>query len=635
MSVMDLPPPPPPRPPVGEAVSGTVIGAPPQGLVCLQGVWQPYTMVQGQMVVQFQRDAGSGCSTAGVVPSVVPPPPPMPPTPTTPKVGTSGASSSTPGGTPVPPWTPESGGPPPPAPPTATSQAASSVDAGSSEEPSKLVTKLPVLASARGGDAAVIAGDWLAQLEPAMSSLSPSAASWWRQLMDRVKGLYTTWLESAPVARLSLRQSVLSQRPLQDKHQRVEQRAAVLLLESLPEELRHEVVSVRAVTVEAMIFLVHCAYQPGGAGEKAHLLQFLTAPDVGTGLDGTLQLARKWVRRELQLVLPDPSLLCRGLDRVISTIFSGNKHPSASFRIASFKLERQLDYKASFVDAEDYAYLVVGELEAALLAQPLPAAPKLARMEEGKGNDDAGKGKAKGKGKRACWAWQDGSGCKYGQSCMFAHDALGAGRCWNCGSSSHLKPQCPYLGQGGAATMASASGGPVGASKPGWWWKRNGGGKARKEAAKEGIGARGSSVAVHLFCGKDRAAWKSRAEAAHVITVDQAEDIMADDTYAALLDLALTGKIKMIFGVHLVGRFRLFAVLQVRMEDLGLYGLAKEVNAGVGTTLASGKHGGSVKTPSWSSGCCFFGWWQRSLPKGRVTSGRVSSWSTRRTRMST
>ena len=57
-----------------------------------------------------------------------------------------------------------------------------------------------------------------------------------------------------------------------------------------------------------------------------------------------------------------------------------------------------------------------------------------------------------------------------------------------------------------------------------------------------------ASVAVHLFCGKDRATWKSRAEAAHVVTVDQAEDIMADDTYAALLDLALTGKVKMVFG---------------------------------------------------------------------------------------
>ena len=55
-----------------------------------------------------------------------------------------------------------------------------------------------------------------------------------------------------------------------------------------------------------------------------------------------------------------------GLDRVISSTFAGNKHPSAAFRIASFKLERQLDYKATLVDAEDYAYLVVGELEAAL-----------------------------------------------------------------------------------------------------------------------------------------------------------------------------------------------------------------------------------------------------------------------------
>ena len=112
--------------------------------------------------------------------------------------------------------------------------------------------------------------------------------------MDRVKGLYTTWLGSAPVSMLSLRQSVLSQRPAQERHQRVEQRAAVFFLESLPEKLRHEVVSVRAVTAEAMVFLVPCACQPGGAGEEVHLLQFLTAPEVGSGLDGTLQLARKW-----------------------------------------------------------------------------------------------------------------------------------------------------------------------------------------------------------------------------------------------------------------------------------------------------------------------------------------------------
>ena len=371
--------------------------------------------------------------------------------------------------------------------------AASTTDAGvsDSEEPSKLVTKLPWLASARGGDAAVIAGDWLAQLEPSMSSLSPSAASWWRQLMDRVKALYTTWLESAPVTRLSLRQSVLSQRPAQDRHQRVEQRAAVLLLESLPEELRHEVVSVRAVTVEAMIFLVHCAYQPGGVGEKAHLLQFLTAPDVGSGLDGTLQLARRWVRllrrgRELQLVLPDPSLLCRGLDRVISSTFAGNKHPSAAFRIASFKLERQLDYKATLVDAEDYAYLVVGELEAALLAQPPPAPPKVARMDDqANGGDAAEKGKGKTKGKKPCWGWQDGTGCRFGSSCLFMHAPLGPGRCWECGSEAHLKPQCPLLGQGG---KASSGGGAAGSGK--------GSGGATQGGSGAGQNASSSSAAA-------------------------------------------------------------------------------------------------------------------------------------------
>ena len=72
--------------------------------------------------------------------------------------------------------------------------------------------------------------------------------------------------------------------------QRVEQWAAMLLLDSLPEDLKNEVVSVRAVTVESMIFLVHCAYQSGGTAEKAYLLQFLTAPDSGTTMDAVLTL---------------------------------------------------------------------------------------------------------------------------------------------------------------------------------------------------------------------------------------------------------------------------------------------------------------------------------------------------------
>ncbi|CAE7234210.1 RE1, partial [Symbiodinium necroappetens] len=471
-----------------------------------------------------------------------------------------------------------------------------------SEEPSKLVTKLPVLASARGGDAAVVAGDRLAQLEPSMSSLSSSAAVWWRQLMDRVKGLYTTWLESAPVGRLSLRQSVLSQRWAEERQQRVEQRAAVLLLESLPEELRHEVVSVRAVTVEAMIFLVHCAFQPGGAGEKAHLLQFLTAPEVGSGLDGTLQLARKWVRllrrgRELQLVLPDPSLLCRGLDRVISSTFSGNKHPAASFRIASFKLERQLDYKVTLLDAEDYAYLVVGELEAALLAQPLPAPPKIARMEEAKYGDEAGKGKGKAKQQRWKGQRRKQEAVRKAEEETTTDGAPNATSSSTTGSQEDSTAQTEFFeavatsdlfwreGLGGlrrydfdedgvaprdrgGTLLTTRRTAPIVAMRPlrvrvvnGCPEISEGLGLELIQEAEEVKGDKvpwnrherkrwkqASAVAVHLFCGKDRAAWAARAEAVHVVLVDQAEDLMADGTYAALLDLALTGKIKMVFG---------------------------------------------------------------------------------------
>ena len=85
------------------------------------------------------------------------PPPPSPPTPRatsrTIAYGKDTTSSRTPGGTPVP--------------------AACPGEIEDTEEPSKLVSKLPARASMRGtagGDAAVMAQNWLAQLTPSMAS---------------------------------------------------------------------------------------------------------------------------------------------------------------------------------------------------------------------------------------------------------------------------------------------------------------------------------------------------------------------------------------------------------------------------------------------------------------------------------
>ena len=471
---------------------GIVMGAPASGHVLVDGVWREYYMLRGQMIVQPMRGhhGGSLHDADGGRLGPVPPPPPNPPT--TPKAASvSWNLNMTPGGTPIP--------PPPPTTPLTSSTTTSAGFGDEVEEPSKLVVKLPALPTAKGGDAAVVAGDWLAQLEPSMSSLSPTAAKWWSELMERVKGLYGLWLESAPVARLTIRQQVLSRRPPPDRHHRIEQRAAMLLLDALPEELRHEAVSARAVTSEPMVFMVHCAYQPGGAGEKAHLLQFLTGPETGNGLENTLLLARKWIRlfrrgRELQVVLPDPSLLGRGLDKLVSATFSGSRHPSASFRIASFKLERQLEYRATAADIEDYAYLILGELEAAQLSQPLSSQPKVARMDDqGTTGETVEKGKGKAKGKKPCWGWQDGTGCRFGSNCLFLHSPLGPGRCWECGSESHLKPQCPLLGQGG---KASGGGGATGSGKGSGGAAQGTGGAGQNSSSSTSAATAGTAGAV-------------------------------------------------------------------------------------------------------------------------------------------
>ena len=60
--------------------------------------------------------------------------------------------------------------------------------------------------------------------------------------------------------------------------------------------------------------------------------------------------------------------------------------------------------------------------------------------------------------------------------------------------------------------------------------------------------ARVSSLAIHLFCGKDRRFWKAEDDQSHVINVDQAENLLDDSTYAALLEVACSGKLDMLFG---------------------------------------------------------------------------------------
>ena len=63
-------------------------------------------------------------------------------------------------------------------------------------------------------------------------------------------------------------------------------------------------------------------------------------------------------------------------------------------------------------------------------------------VEDSKDGSSSGKGAGK---RRPCTFFNNGQGCKSGALCEFKHKELTPkdGRCFNCGSKSHTKPDCP------------------------------------------------------------------------------------------------------------------------------------------------------------------------------------------------
>ena len=101
------------------------------------------------------------------------------------------------------------------------------------------------------------------------------------------------------------------------------------------------------------------------------------------------------------MVIPDPALLVRGLDRLVSKIFQdGKQYSSSSFRMATFKLERQLDYKPTENGVLDFAQLILGELEAALLALPPATTTRVAAVQNSPEGEAGDKGRARTRASR-------------------------------------------------------------------------------------------------------------------------------------------------------------------------------------------------------------------------------------------
>ena len=355
------------------------------------------------------------------------------------------------------------------------------------EEPAKYISELPKLPALDVSTSAVACGNWMAQLRQVFAGLSPSALVWYQAVEMAATKCYQRWLVADPLDRLSLDPGGVVAVFDEVKFQRVESRAVSLMLAAIPQSLRDEAVSNRWLTTASLLFRVQCVYQPGGSSERSTLLRQLTLPETVSTVTTAVAMLRKWQQhfyrvRELGASMPDPSLLLAGVDKATAGLLG--QHPALGFRVNAFRHRVALDYNPTVPTVVQLVRLIQAECEALALGQEgqvpdkkaraaaaraeaqnegsvpkAPAVPKggelsgnpgVKALEGGKGE----KGKGKGKGKfeagepKPCFSFDEGKGCKFGDSCRFRHDRVQARkskRCLACGQEGHFRPDCPIV----------------------------------------------------------------------------------------------------------------------------------------------------------------------------------------------
>ena len=271
---------------------------------------------------------------------------------------------------------------------------------------------------------------------------------------------------------------------------RIEQRGSVALLKAIPESIRSELVSQREVNSVSIIFKVLRVYQPGGLGERTTLLKQLVDQRVPSSLGEWLTSLRAWRRwltrvQELGIQPPDPVLLLATLDRYSAGLATHSSQ--VAFRLQVTRAALRIDVAPTENGIQQFSESLLAEGEAVFhgsASAPLKDTVKVRAIgaDGGAPKEDGGKPKdikdknrdgpeakdggsskdnkklkpdaknAKGEGKQAssdrpvCRYFLSDAGCKKGQKCSFPHEWKGVskqGRCWSCGSTQHMKPDCP------------------------------------------------------------------------------------------------------------------------------------------------------------------------------------------------
>ena len=322
--------------------------------------------------------------------------------------------------------------------------------------------EIPKLAEWSVDSAPLDLGDWLIMLDPVMGDLSSTSHLWWQKVMEEARDWYEEHQKLSPLDRVSHR-PLPSSELAEGRWMRLERRATSLLLSALPELQKEEMVTTKNLTPLSMITRLMTIYQPGGLSEKAIILKALEQPQEASCLSSALTGLRRWLRwkrraTEVQVALPDASVLVKGLNKLVKKVLENNKE--LGFRINLAKTTLMVESIPRAETVHQLAEHLVAEIEAiAHLESKAQRNEKpenkvaIKKFEEQQRFGEKGGSKGHSNGERStplCRFFISEAGCKKGKACTFGHVLDDQRRCWNCGSTQHYAPKCdrPREGEG-------------------------------------------------------------------------------------------------------------------------------------------------------------------------------------------
>ena len=232
-------------------------------------------------------------------------------------------------------------------------------------------TTLPLLPEPRPDTSPVDIMDWLELIATPLSDLSDGSAIWWKKVRKEASRAYDLWANASPLEKLSIMPEITEELE-GGKWSRVNSRAASMVLLSLPDSVKTEMVARRLTSsTTSLIYRLMTLYQPGGEAEKLKILQSLSSPPQEQDAQRTVEALRAWDRwlrrcRELHVQAPDPSLLTRGLNHMVKLLLE--KHSEAKFRTSLVKSTLGVDTSPTYESVGKYYKHLMGECEALAVA---------------------------------------------------------------------------------------------------------------------------------------------------------------------------------------------------------------------------------------------------------------------------